>query len=68
MIFMVGERHDPNAPARVLRVKSRPKSYFCRCSKCLKAFYFCGANCDYEYCPRCGERFSGQAPQREDEI
>lgn len=46
----------PN-PARIEKAVQRRKSYMYACSLCKGEFYFCGMNCNYSYCPRCGRLF-----------
>ena len=43
--------------ARIEKAIQRRKSYMYSCSKCKGTFYFCGTDCNYNFCPRCGRLF-----------
>lgn len=43
--------------ARIKKVNDRRKSYVYGCTACNGTFYFCGTDCNYNFCPRCGRLF-----------
>lgn len=47
----------PENNTRIEKAQPRKKSYMYACSTCKGEFYFCGMNCNYNYCPRCGRPF-----------
>ena len=43
--------------AKITKPNNRRKSYLYACTNCLGEFYFCGTDCNYSFCPRCGVMF-----------